>query len=533
MEKTTRIIKNEDIINRISELYKKTGNITQSCINACNEFDVNYNDSLRRSFSRKLKNLGISEYKEPIEASDEFEIAKKKEHNSEKQRFIVSWAQSETDVFKPFLENIKAYADYIDAEILIVAGRYRNPVSLKDSQNLSQSEKDNKESYWCNSISKYLTANRHNLHPHLVVASDVKIQPTASTPLSGLNSLTGLESCIFGHPRVHFDSLPVLEGYPSKVLLTTGAVTIPNYTDTKSGKKGEFHHSYGFVVVELDGEYFHVRQVTASDDGSFYDLDVLVDEGVIVLNQTAEVIVFGDLHIGDHCEESVDLSLNVARKLKVNHVIAHDLFNGKSISPHDSKSPFELLRKEESGLDNLVEEISEVVDFLEENHDLDFIVVRSNHDIWLDRWLNDTDWRKCNNKMTYLKLASAMADDKEGKGALNVILKMSGVRNAYCLDLDESFNVNGFELAIHGHQGAGGSRGSMVQYKNLNTKNITGHSHVPRRIDGALSVGTLTKLRLGYNKGLSAWMNSNVIVHHNGKAQHINIINGKITTLWK
>lgn len=528
-----KTIKNEDITNRISELYKSSNNITQSCINACEEFGISYNDNLRRSFSRRLKALGLSDVKEPIELSDEFEMAKKKEFDKSKKRFIISWAQSETDVFKPFLKNIEAYAEYIDAEILIVAGRYRNPVSLKDSQSLSNSEKHNKDMYWDKSISNYLDANRHNIHKHLVIASDVKIQPTAETPLSGLNSLTGLESCIFGHPRVHFDSLPVLDGYPNKILMTTGAITKPNYTDTKSGKKGEFHHSYGFVVAELDGDYFHVRQVTASEDGSFYDLNVLVDDCVIVENQTAEAMIFGDVHIGDHDEEALSLSIDIAKKLKVDHVVLHDIFNGKSISPHDSKSPFELLRKEQEGLDDLLSEISDVIDFFEQNSDIDFIVVRSNHDIWLDRWLNDTDWRKSNNKMSYLKLASEMASDTEGKGALNVILRINNVSNAYCLDLDESFNVNGFELGIHGHQGAGGSRGSMIQFKNLNTKNVTGHSHVPRRMNGALSVGTLTKLRLGYNKGLSAWMQSNVIIHSNGKAQHLNIINGKITTLWK
>lgn len=528
-----KTIKNEDITNRISELYKSSNNITQSCINACEEFGINYNDNLRRAFSKKLKALGLSEVKEPLELSDEFEMAKKKEFDKSKKRFIISWAQSETDVFKPFLNNMEAYAEYIEAEILIVAGRYRNPVSLKDSHSLSDNEKDNKDMYWDKLIASYLDANRHNIHKHLVIASDVKIQPTAETPLSGLNSLTGLESCIFGHPRVHFDSLPVLDGYPNKILMTTGSVTKPNYTDTKSGKKGEFHHSYGFVVAELDGDYFHVRQVTASEDGSFYDLDVLVDDCIIIENQTADAMIFGDVHIGDHDEDALSLSIDTAKKLNVNHVILHDIFNGKSISPHDNKSPFELLRKEQEGLDDLVSEMSEVIDFFEQNSDIDFIVVRSNHDIWLDRWLNDTDWRKSNNKMAYLKLASEMASDTEGKGALNVILRINNVSNAYCLDLDESFNVNGFELGIHGHQGAGGSRGSMIQFKNLNTKNVTGHSHVPRRMNGALSVGTLTKLRLGYNKGLSAWMQSNVIIHSNGKAQHLNIINGKITTLWK
>ena len=83
-------------------------------------------------------------------------MAKKKEFDRSKNRFIISWAQSETDVFKPFLKNIESYAEYIDAEILIVAGRYKNPVSLRDSKSLSNDEKDNKEMYWDKSITKYL-----------------------------------------------------------------------------------------------------------------------------------------------------------------------------------------------------------------------------------------------------------------------------------------------------------------------------------------------------------------------------------------
>ena len=513
--------------------YNKTKNITQSCINACMEHNIKYSDTARRTFSERLKTSGIKKEEIKAEQSEDFNIAKNKEHDKTKKRFIVTWAQSETEVFKPLLINIEAYAKIIDAEILVVAGRYKNPSSLDGSKKLSKNEDDNKQMYWDKSVTKYLDANRHHIHKHLVVASDVKIQPTAVTPLSGLNSLTGLESCIFGHPRTHFEPLPVLEGYPNKILMTTGAVTIPNYTDTKSGKKGEFHHSYGFVVAELDGEYFHVRQVTASDDGSFYDLNVLVENGNVLHNQKAETMVFGDLHIGDEDEEAVELSLDIARKLRVNDVILHDLFNGKSISPHSGKNAFELLRNEEEGLDDLKAELDEVCFFLTINNDLNFKVVRSNHDIWLDRWLNDTDWRKSRNKKYYLELASAMANDKDGKGALNVVLKQNEIHNAYCLDLNESYVVKSFELAIHGHQGAGGSRGSMIQFKNLNTKTVTGHSHVPKRMDGALSVGTLTKLRLTYNKGLSAWMQSNVVIHPNGKAQHLNIINNKVTTLWK
>ena len=40
------------------------------------------------------------------------------------------------------------------------------------------------------------------------------------------------------------------------------------------------------------------------------------------------------------------------------------------------------------------------------------------------------------------------------------------------------------------------------------------------------------KLRLDYNIGPSSWLHSHVIIHKNGKAQHINISkNGTYTTI--
>lgn len=56
MEKTN----NQQLLDRVAELYLQKQNITQSCIDACKEFNVDYNDSLRRSFSKKLKNLGLT-----------------------------------------------------------------------------------------------------------------------------------------------------------------------------------------------------------------------------------------------------------------------------------------------------------------------------------------------------------------------------------------------------------------------------------------------------------------------------------------
>ena len=78
--------------------------------------------------------------------------------------------------------------------------------------------------------------------------------------------------------------------------------------------------------------------------------------------------------------------------------------------------------------------------------------------------------------------------------------------------------------------GSNGSRGSLLQFRKLNTKIIVGHYHSPGRKDGAIAVGTSTKLRVGYNQGPSSWLQSHVIIHKDGKAQHINFINGEYTT---
>lgn len=521
----------EDFKNFVIDLVSNGTNITQAAKSACEKFGINYDDNVRRVSSFMLDSKGVTDCTEQnVEESDDFKKAKEREFDKTKNRFIITWCQNETDIHEQFLSNIESYAEAIDASIHVILGRYRNPSSLSTSKNIEKKEEDI-ETFWNKRVIQYADANRHNIHKHLCILSDIKVQPTASTPLSGLNGITGLESCILGHPRVHMKSLPILDGYPHKLLLTTGAVSLENYTDTKVGAKGAFHHTLGFVVVELDGDDFHVRQVTASDDGSFYDLDLFVDEEGVSYHSGADHVVFGDLHLGETNEEVLATSFNLAEKLNCKDVILHDVFNGHSISHHERNNPFVLMKREEDGSDNLFKELHNVLDFFNEYHDYNFTVVKSNHDVFLDRWLNDVDWRKSNNKMAYLKLANLLADSKNDKGVLDLYLEACGVENAFCLGINDSYTVGGIECGQHGHIGANGSRGGSNQFKELNTRIITGHSHSPIRIDGHSAVGTLTHLRVGYNSGASSWMNTNIAVYPNGKYQHINIINNKYTTL--
>ena len=104
--------------------------------------------------------------------------------------------------------------------------------------------------------------------------SDVKIQPTAVNPMTGMHALSGINSCIFGSPKLQMEMIPVIEGEKSKMMLTIRFLHERRITlILKAGKKGEFHHVIGFTIVEIeDSETFYVRQVSAEDSGDFCDL---------------------------------------------------------------------------------------------------------------------------------------------------------------------------------------------------------------------------------------------------------------------
>lgn len=488
-------------------------------------------DTTERSLLAWIKRLNL--LFTPVEDSPQLAIAKSRQINRKKKRFIITWAQNDTDVHEQFISNIEKYAQYIDADIHVIAGRYRNPTSVFTDKNFES---------WSDRILKYLDANRHDVHKYLSIMSDVKIQPTAVDPMTGLQGMSGINSCIFGSPKVQLEMIPVLDGNRPKMMLTTGACTLNNYTDSKAGKKGEFHHTLGFVVVEIKNEeVFFVRQVTATADGNFTDLfyqtkyDKAKRESKVSKIDGIEAIVWGDIHYGKHDQRVFDATLKLMEELKPKHVVLHDVFDGNSINHHEQRDPFIQYAKEMSGENSLKKEIDEMLDGLEKIKDYNVVIVRSNHDDFIDRWLKDIDWRKTvtpKNSLEYMQFSTALLTGEAPNGIIPHVIKKRFPKFK-SLGRDASYIVKGWELGQHGDIGSNGSRGSLVQFRKLNTKIIVGHYHAPGRKDGAISVGTSTHLRIGYNRGASAWLQSHVIIHDDAKAQHIHFIGGEYTTLNK
>src|SRR5690625_511654 len=514
----------EEFEERVRELVDKYGwNVTGATQEVCNVFEVPYTESIGRVYRKKLQ----SKDKDPIrviEDSEEFKKARKFKSKKSKY-YMITWAQSETKVHKKFWNNMKAYADYLGASIHVIAGRYRNPTSLRASRVTK------KEEFWDREVLPYLDANRQNIHEYVAVLSDLKIQPTAKTPLSGLNGITAKESCIVGHPSVHLDSLPVLEGYVNKLMMTTGAVTVPNYTDTKAGKWAEQYHEYGFVLIEVDGDRFYPRQIQSDKKGNFYDLCYKVHENKVTRHkEPIPAIIFGDIHKGNEDKESLSTSVKMATVMNAQKIVGHDILDGYSINPHEFNNPFIQLNKEDVSLE---EELEESKMFLKTLSDVfpEVVSVASNHNDFLDRWITNNDWRKNKFRKIYLELANIKAQGLDGdKGMFHYLVDQMEIDNITTLSYDSSYIVKGYELALHFDKGASGSRGSMNQFKNLSIKTIGAHGHTPKRAGSAIMVGTNTKKRLGYNRGLSSWVHGNAIIYPNGTATHIHIIDGKYTT---
>jgi transposase-like protein len=78
----------------------------------------------QRTIENWVSKLGLTTKHAP--EPEQFKIAQAREHNKRSKRFIITWAQNNTPVHQDFLRNIEAYAEFINADIHVIAGRYKN-----------------------------------------------------------------------------------------------------------------------------------------------------------------------------------------------------------------------------------------------------------------------------------------------------------------------------------------------------------------------------------------------------------------------
>lgn len=451
------------------------------------------------------------------------------------KRFVITAAQNATPVHPGFLKALEAYCKANGAELVVIPIRYKNPTSRWTA---SQQNAEN----WADEVRPHLYNQRKLLNDSMMLLGDIKTVPTASTPLSGFESLSRDKSAVVGHTKLQLVSIPTPQNLLPKLLTTTGAVTAKNYTDSKAGKKGEFHHTFAAAVVEVENaKRFHLRQLVAKDDGSFIDLDrEYLPDGSTRKAKPALALVMGDTHyrcMDPKVKQATFGKGGIVAALDPQHLVWHDLLDGYSRNPHHRQNVFAELAKRQGALHMVEQEVRETVKFLcDMTGDRVSVVVPSNHNDFLARWIIDTDWKRdSDNAEFYLETALVMArqtrSTPQGFETPDPFaywierLKPAGV-DIRCPTLRQGFRIADIEQ-LHGHQGPNGARGTVANLSRLGTKVISGHGHAAAIEGGHYRVGTNSYLNLEYNFGPSSWLHTDCVIYANGKRSLINIIDGR------
>jgi hypothetical protein len=452
--------------------------------------------------------------------------------------YLVTCAQNATKVFAPGWKNLLAYAKHINAEVLVIPTRYQNPTS-QFSKLLEHEE------WWASELSPYLFAGRQILNDGIVIMGDLKTQMTASNPLNGYETISGARSAVIGHPKLALRTVATPQTRLPKIITTTGAITQKNYTDTRAGKTGEFHHTYGAALIEVgEGEEFHLRQINMCDDGSFIDLNVEVRDGKARKAPRAAALVLGDWHqkFTDPAVAAATFN-DLVPMLKPERIVWHDVLDFFAGDHHHDGNPFIDQAKVTAGLDDVRKEVIDAARFIIDNtpRDTESAIVASNHDEHLSRWIREKDWRSLSakNRDFYLETALAMLRGTVMKKSATStpdpfhywFKKEYGGKGRFrLLGRDESYSVLGVDMGHHGDKGANGARGNLKVYARIGTKTITGHSHTAGIEEGAYAVGTSSFLKLDYNAGLSGWVQCHCALYANGKRSLIFIKDGQFCT---
>lgn len=441
------------------------------------------------------------------------------------QTYVVTAAVNATRAHAGFLRTLELYCACRGAQLIVIPMRYRNPTQREEGQD---------DEWWDARLAPYLTHERTKIAKNLIVLADIKIQPTAINPLQGWMTVSGTASAIIGHTKIALKSVATKVGDAAKLVLTTGACTVEQYSDTNAGKKGEFHHTLGAVVVEVDGQAAHIRHICPMKDGSFIDLATKYTQKGVEQAPRAEVLVMGDVHA-----ELADPKVHAATKslaelIKPKALVLHDVLNFGSASHHAKY--FEKFRRQVTGLSSVLRELKTTaahVDDLAGLADMTVMVGSNHHDHftqWLERCEHANDLE---NALVYHETKTAMLDAIHKGGCCDPFqywMNKLMARGALLrwLKPGESFAKHGIEYGWHGHKGPNGARGSTKGFATIGAKVTKGHSHSAEIIEGAHSVGTSSTMRMGYNEDSpSAWTHTHDITYANGKRTLVHCVGGR------
>lgn len=442
------------------------------------------------------------------------------------KRFVVTTAVVGCQVHEGFLDSIQTYCKKNDAMLLVLPAA--DPASAGD-WNLDP-----------DLGAQSIVFNDLALNSNLYLCS-IKISAKQIDPITGLDRIGQRNGTfIYASPKQRLKFMSVSNIKYPHAEMTTGAITLPRYLNYDITKKymsertayiANYDHVIGAIIVEIvDNKMYHFRQIQADYKGRFVDLADCYD-GDNVYKMYAEGLSMGDWHSGETDPTAKKAWKEVIEAVRPKKLFVHDGFNGLSINHHERDRQIRRAILAKKGLLNLESELKKFSSDLDEMASWEpveeVIVVKSNHDIFLDRWLDDGGYVKDpHNYDVGVTLAKAMSD---GHDPLKYAAEMYGLKakdKVKWLKIDEDYFISKIQCGAHGHKGPRGSKGSLASMEKSYGLSVTGHDHSPAILRGSFQNGTSSFLKLNYNEGPSDWVHSSTIIYPNGMRQLINSFNG-------
>jgi hypothetical protein len=439
------------------------------------------------------------------------------------KRYVITYCQNDTPVHSGFWAALK----HLPAKKLVVRGFYHNPTSLYEKYK-------EEETSWAPELSKFLVDEKMEIVPgRLTLHANIRVQPTASNPLSGLEVYAGEASAIIGHTKRAIITVATATRMP-RLLISTGACTVANYSHSKAGAKGEAHHVIGASIIEVDdsGRFFAFQISWDHRTKSFTHLDTRYSPDGAAKAPPALALIEGDLHAGKEDPAALAATDEQLALLRPQQVYHHDTFDNNVRNHHEKKrrSVRYALRNAEVKAE-VVYSARLVKRRIAAAPWADHRFVRSNHDEALDRWLEEHDGDEDpTNDPYYCALKARLYDHYEEHGvfpdAWPFEMERLGVKATFLKRNDETSKVAGINCGFHGDSGINGARGNVQQYRKLGVKVIVGHGHYFYWQDGVMMVGHLSVPDHGYNKLPNGWMQGNGAIYADGKRTTLMIIEG-------
>lgn len=479
------------------------------------------------------------------------------------KRYIFTSAQNNTHVHKAGLANLLAYVAWLnklpksDAEFIV--GTFSYALDAYGAKAVKRGKAAPHEKLWyAPEITKFIRDDSIQLAPGLVWCGEMNILPTAINPLLGLDDYNGRNSNIVPHAKFAMESIASLPDEATKFNYSTGVVTLRNYIQKRAGIIAERSHCYGAVLVEVDDAgNWYVRQLQIGDKGEVYDIGpsgfrgVCIQDGKVQATllsasngSVLEAIMWGDIH-------SAEMDLWVRNlgwaeggcldQLRPKKQFLHDVFSMRSRGHHEIKNFHRTYQKMVDGEDIVSDEIQIGADFLRDaDRDwLESVVIRSNHDRHLDRWLNEANPNldPINARYFMTLQAQVLEAMDEGNRDFNILewaLKNAegGIPDRVSFNgEDESYVIckaanGGIECGLHGDLGPNGARGSTRALRKLGRPTNKAHDHTAAIYWPVFSGGACS-LNFPYMKGPNAHSVSHILNYVNGARAIMTFWNGK------